>query len=101
MSLSKYEDLEALGRQGAPCGAVLDTADLMHNEHFNMREMMVQVEHPEYGSMTLLGCPIKTSDGPITFAAAPLLGADNDAIYGSLLDLNAQQLQELRPQGVI
>ena len=50
---SKYEVLEALGREGVPCGAVLDTADLMTNEHFKQREMMVEVEHPEYGPMHL------------------------------------------------
>ncbi|MCZ6873886.1 MAG: CoA transferase [bacterium] len=101
MSHTKYEVLEALGRQGVPCGAVLDTADLMENEHFKQRNMVVEVDHPEYGPMQLLGCPIKVSDGPITFEPAPLLGADNDNIYGSLLDLSAERRQELRDQGVI
>jgi formyl-CoA transferase len=101
MSHSKYEVLEALGREGVPCGAVLDTADLMTNEHFKQREMMVEVEHPEYGPIQLLGCPIKVSDGPITFEPAPLLGADNAAVYGSLLGLDSQRLEALRTQGVI
>jgi formyl-CoA transferase len=101
MSLTKYEVLEALGRQGVPCGAVLDTADMMHNAHLKARDMMVEVEHPEYGPMTLPGCPIKVSDGPITFEPAPLLGADNAEIYGHLLGLDAQRLHDLRQQGVI
>ena len=101
MSHSKYEVLEALGREGVPCGAVLDTADLMTNEHFKQREMMVEVEHPEYGPMHLLGCPIKVSDGPITFEPAPLLGADNASVYGSLLDLDPPRLEALRAQGAI
>lgn len=101
MSLNKYEVFEALGREGVPCGAVLDTEDLTKNEHFKMHDMMVDVEHPEYGPMTLLGCPIKVSDGPITFEPAPLLGADNAAVYGSLLDLDPQKLEGLRQQGVI
>ena len=51
--------------------------------------------------MQLLGCPIKVSDGPITFEPAPLLGADNDSVYSNVLGLTAERLQELRDQGVI
>jgi formyl-CoA transferase len=101
MSKTKYEVMEALGREGVPCGATLDTADMLTSEHFQVRDMMVRVEHPEYGPMTLPGCPIKVTDGPITFTPAPLLGADNAEVYGTLLGLDAQRLQELRTQGAI
>jgi formyl-CoA transferase len=101
MSKTKHEVLQALGSHGVPCGATLDTADMLTNEHLKAREMMVQVEHPAYGPMTLPGCPIKVNDGPITFTAAPLLGADNAAVYGQILGLTADRLQELRAQGVI
>jgi formyl-CoA transferase len=101
MSQTKYAVMEALGREGVPCGAVLDTTDMMTNAHLQARDMMVEVEHPEYGPLTLLGCPIKVTDGPVTFTPAPLLGADNDAVYGRLLGFDAQRLQELRQQGVI
>jgi formyl-CoA transferase len=101
MTKTKYEIFEALGRQGVPCGAVLDTAELLTDSHLKARDMMVQVEHPEYGAITLPGCPIKITDGPVTFTAAPLLGADNAEIYSSLLGLDAQQQQVLHEQGVI
>lgn len=101
MSLTKQEVMEALGRQGVPCGAILDTSELLADEHMKGRDMVVEVEHPEYGRMTMPGCPIKVSDGPVTFTAAPLLGADNAAVYGDLLGIEAQRLQELRDQGAI
>ncbi len=101
MSKSKYEVFEALGRQGVPCGAVLDTADLTTNEHFNMHDMMIELEHPTHGPMKVLGCPIKVSDGPITFEPAPRLGADNQDVYGEMLGLDAERLQALRQNGVI
>jgi crotonobetainyl-CoA:carnitine CoA-transferase CaiB-like acyl-CoA transferase len=74
---------------------------MLTNEHLKAREMMVEIEHPEYGPMTLPGCPIKVSDGSITFTPAPLLGADNAAVYGKLLGLDGKRLQELQAQGVI
>lgn len=101
MTKTKYEVFEALGREGVPCGAVLDTADLTANAHFHRRDMMVELTHPTYGPMQVLGCPIKVSDGPVTFEPAPLLGADNDTVYGDLLGLDAERLQALRHNGVI
>jgi crotonobetainyl-CoA:carnitine CoA-transferase CaiB-like acyl-CoA transferase len=74
---------------------------MLTNEHLKARDMMVEVEHPEYGPVTLPGCPIKVTDGPIIFTAAPLLGADNAAVYGQFLGLDAERLQELRAQGVL
>jgi crotonobetainyl-CoA:carnitine CoA-transferase CaiB-like acyl-CoA transferase len=36
---------------------------------------------------------------PVT--AAPLLGADNEAVYGAWLDYTPQDLAELKAEGVI
>jgi formyl-CoA transferase len=101
MSKTKHEVLEALGREGVPCGATLDTSDMLTNEHLKAREMMVEIEHPESGPLTLPGCPIKITHGPITFTPAPLLGANNTEVYGKLLGLDSTRLQELQAQGVI
>jgi hypothetical protein len=51
--------------------------------------------------MTLPGCPIKITHGPVTFTPAPLLGANNAEVYGKLLGLDPTRLQELQAQGVI
>lgn len=101
MSLTKQEVFEALGREGVPCGAMLDTADMMVDAHVQARQMMVQVEHPEYGPITLPGCPVKVSDAPITFTAAPLLGSNNNTVYEQFLGLAPAQVQALREQGAI
>lgn len=100
-TLTKYEALEALGREGVPCGAIMDTAELLSDAHLKARDMMVQIEHPEYGTLTMPGCPIKVSGHPLTLTPAPLLGADNTNVYGSLLGLDTTRLQALREQGVI
>ncbi|ETX00855.1 CoA transferase [Candidatus Entotheonella palauensis] len=100
-TLTKHEVFTALGRQGVPCGAVLDTAEMLKDEHLQASGMMVRIEHPEYGPMTLPGCPINVSDNPLTLTPAPLLGAHNDEVYGSLLGLDILRMQALRQQGVI
>ncbi len=74
---------------------------MLQDEHLQASGMMVEIEHPEYGPITLPGCPINVSDNPLTLTPAPLLGADNDEVYGALLGLDAQRVQALRQQGVI
>jgi formyl-CoA transferase len=63
--------------------------------------MIVEINHPARGRIKMLGCPIKLSDSPVEVTAAPLLGANNEEIYGSLLGLNAKKLEELKKEKVI
>ena len=39
---------------------------------------------------------IKLSDSHVKIESPPLLGADNQAIYGGLLGLSAQEIEALR-----
>ena len=63
--------------------------------------MFVEVDHPVAGKMKLTGCHIKMSRTPPTIRTpAPLLGQDNDEVYGAL-GYSAQELADMRERGVI
>ena len=57
-----------------PASACFNAVDLYSDEHLRQREMIVTVDHAEHGPFTLPGCPVKMSDSPVDFTAAPLLG---------------------------
>ncbi|PON16030.1 hypothetical protein C2W62_20630 [Candidatus Entotheonella serta] len=66
------------------------------------RGMIVDVEHPEYGPITLPGSPMHVSNGgEITFQPAPLLGQHNTEVYKEFFDYDEAKLQELQDVGVI
>jgi formyl-CoA transferase len=98
---TKHEVMKILGGAGVPCGAVMDTVELLNDPHLRERQMIVDIEHPARGKMSMPGCAVKLEDSPVTVVSAPLLGQHNGEVYGQLLGLGAQQLAELKERGVI
>jgi formyl-CoA transferase len=97
----KYEVMRLMGEAEVPCGAVLDSVELLNDPHMKQRGMIVTVDHPTRGTMTMPGCPIKLEDSPAEVTAAPLLGHHNREIYGGMLGLDDSALEQLRQEGVI
>ena len=98
---SKFEVMRVLGEAGVPCGAVLDSGDVLENEHLKARGMIRTIEHPTRGSFTMPGCAVQLSESPVDVLPSPLLGQHNSEILGSLLGLNNVELANLKENGVI
>jgi formyl-CoA transferase len=97
----KFEVMQRLGEQGIPAGAVTDTMELSNDPDLNRREIFVTVKHPVRGDFKMPGWPVKMSGSKVPVTAAPLLGADTDAVYGELLGLSEQELTALRKDKII
>jgi formyl-CoA transferase len=98
---TKHEAMEILGGAGVPCGAVLDSGEILSNRHLIERGMIVDLEHPARGRFAMPGNPIRLADSPTTVTRAPLLGEHNAAVYAALLGLTDGDLDALRRDGVI
>ncbi len=98
---TKHEVMEVLAGAGVPCGAVLDSGEVLENEHLRGRGMIVDVDHPTRGRMAIPGSPIRLSASPTEVTRAPLLGEHNAAVYGRLLNLGEADLAALRRDGVL
>ena len=97
----KYEVMETLGRAAVPAGAVMDTMELSEDPSMREREIFVTVDHPVRGAFTMPGWPVKMSRSHVSVQPAPLLGADNEAVYGAWLGYTREQLADLKEEGVI
>lgn len=98
---TKHEAMEILGRAGVPAGAVLDTQEITDDPGMREREMIVELNHSERGTFTMPGWPVKLSSSHVPVQPAPLLGADNEAVYGEWLGFNSDELGALKAGSVI
>jgi crotonobetainyl-CoA:carnitine CoA-transferase CaiB-like acyl-CoA transferase len=81
---------------------VYDAAQLLADEHLRQRGTFVQVEDPDLGPMTVQAPVAVLSETPGRVEhLGRAIGADNDAVYGGLLGLDASQLASLRSAGTI
>jgi formyl-CoA transferase len=97
---TKQEALEILAGAGVPCGAVLDSTEVLSDPHLRARGMIVELEHPRRGRYPMPANPVRLSDSPTEMVRAPLLGEHNAEVYGAL-GYGEAELDALRRDGVI
>jgi CoA:oxalate CoA-transferase len=77
--------VETLNKAGVPCGPVNDVAEVFDDPQIRAQEMVLDVDHPTYGLVRLLGFPIKLSETPCRLQRfAPELGEHSDEILAEL-----------------
>lgn len=94
--------LAAFEGKGMPYGPVNDVKATLEHPHTQARNMVVEMEHPECGTMKLLNSPVKWSEAtPGVRAPPPVLGQHTGEILGGLLGLDEGAIGELKSQGVV
>jgi CoA:oxalate CoA-transferase len=80
------EWLEILRGAGVPCGPVNDVSQVLRDPQIAARNMVVSVEDPRAGRLSLAGNPVKLSGhpDPATRPPAPALDADRAKILAEL-----------------
>jgi formyl-CoA transferase len=101
MQHTKEEVMQQVAGVGVPCGAVFNTLELMHDPDLHARGIMTKIEHPQRGEVNVAAWPLKMSDSHVPVVSSPLLGADNEAIYGDWLGCSADDVRDMRERKVI
>lgn len=80
------EWIATLRAAGSPCGPINTIADVVADPQVAARNMIVEVEDPQAGTVRLFGCPIKMSafEDPPVRATAPALDGDRARILAEL-----------------
>ncbi|MEE8421928.1 MAG: CoA transferase [Dehalococcoidia bacterium] len=93
---------EALLPLGVMMSPVNDVAAIVDHPQLAARGNIVEVEHPELGTLRFQGVAPKLSKTPGSVERPPpLLGEHNADIYGELLGYSEADIETLRADGVI
>lgn len=99
---TRFEIHKILFEAHIPCAPVMKLAEVVNDPHHLQRGMLIDIEHPQKGTVRVFTNPIHLSENkamkPI---AAPLLGQDNDAVFQKLLGIAPEQIKMLKDQNVI
>ena len=99
LKYTKREFMNILNELDVPCGPIMSTEDLFHDEHVKLREMMVELDHPQRGTWWNVGMPIKLSDSPAKIERSPLLGEHTDEVLKEVLSYDESKISQLRQAG--
>lgn len=94
--------VEQLRATGIACSPVQDIAGQWEDPHFASRGMRTEVIHPVTGPEKLYHAPWRMEEHPPHLrASAPLLGQHNDYVFGELLKLPPERVEQLKAEGVL
>lgn len=90
-SRTRAEIVEHLVAHGVPAAPVNTLADAVHEPPLRERAMLVDVDHPFQGRITITGSPLHMTETPGTVRrAAPVPGQDTEEVVRDLLGLGAR-----------
>lgn len=94
--------LEKLRKARIPSAPVYDFSEALSAPQVKERNMVVEVECPNGERVRMPGNPIKLSETYAdTFTSSPLLGENNQELFGDLLGRSSADLSMLKNKGAI
>lgn len=100
-TMKKFEIEAMLEKENIPCGSVCTVLEAMQSEQISHREMVLTVEDPQVGSVSMPGIPAKLGKTPGSVdRGAPLLGEDTGR-YLKKLGYEDEEIRRLTAQGIV
>lgn len=100
--MSRDELLGLLSERCVPAGPVYNAADVTNDEHYRIRETVVDVQTSEFGKLSMQGIVPKLSATPGRIrSVGPRLGQHNEEVYQELLGLTESDISGLQMRGII
>jgi formyl-CoA transferase len=96
------EVLRLMEEFSVPAGLIYRAPEMLADPHFQAREAIVSVPHPDFGELKMQNVAPKLSATPGRIRSpSPSLGQHNDEIYRGLLGMDAERYAKLQAAKVI
>ncbi|WP_254533254.1 CaiB/BaiF CoA transferase family protein [Natrinema gelatinilyticum] len=99
---TREEACEIFNNNGVPTGPVQTAEDVFDDPQVEARNMLVDIEDPEYGTNTFARTPMRLSKAPeIKKDPAPRLGEHTESILRDVLGYSDKRIEDLKRKEVI
>jgi crotonobetainyl-CoA:carnitine CoA-transferase CaiB-like acyl-CoA transferase len=88
--------LGVLREAGVPCGPVNSVAEALRDPHTIARGMVVETEHPYFGTVRQVASPLRVGQGERTHRRGPRRDEDADYVFTEVLGYDADRVERLR-----
>ncbi len=93
------EWLEPLGAAAIPSARVNDVSAALVEPHTAARDLIVETEHPRYGTLRQVASPVRVGNQPPAYRRAPQRNEDADHVLAGILGYGAEQVAGLSENG--
>ena len=94
-----HDWLEALSAAGIPCAPINDVASALEDDHTAARNLIVETEHPRFGTIQQLGSPVRVGADLPDYRRAPQRNEDFHQVLAEIAGYSPAEIQTLRQQG--
>jgi len=99
---TRTELLELMSESGVPAGLIYRAPEMLADPHFQAREAIVTVPHPDFGELKMQNVAPKLSETPGSIRTpSPELGQHNDEVFLNLLGMERERYESLKSRKVI
>lgn len=99
---TSYEVMELLQKAGVAAIPAFNNEQMFNDPHCRERGCFTPVEHPEVGQLFVVSPPWKMSQTPAEVnRAAPLLGEHNEFVFGELLSVPREEIEQMLKDKVL
>lgn len=97
-----FDVMNVLQKGGVAAAPSMSSEDAFKDPHLKARKFATVVRHPEIGKQTVLAPPYKMSVTPPRIKRhAPLLGEQNEYVFGELLGISKREIVALAEEEVV
>jgi len=94
--------LELMEEFSVPAGLIYRAPEMLEDPHFQAREAIVSVPHPDFGELKMQNVAPKLSRTPGRVRSpSPSLGQHNDEVYRTMLGMSAERYAKLKAAKII
>jgi crotonobetainyl-CoA:carnitine CoA-transferase CaiB-like acyl-CoA transferase len=84
-----------------PCGPVNTVEEAFADPQVEEDEMILELDHPDFGVVRQVASPIKISDSSVEHTRGPRLGEHTEEILGEFLNFSENEVADFRREGLI